>query len=443
MLRAQKHTQSRNTDTNATSLSKFAQTIGKMLALYPMRCFTEIRLKELRDKEKCSKSMSWASERYGEDVDWFELTPSFIQRVNWSMDDESRRFLSVVFEPLPFEIVTKMILETIVLNSHDMSIGGFGLGFHTSFVNHSCWPNVDVHLSEPSKGLIVRAVRDIEPGEEILMSYTDIYDVRDERLRTLYRHYDFVCCCVRCEGAAEGKEPGSYKGKTPALVEIDTQPYVAKGAKDDLMHHHKIFEDRLIKIRWQCDRSIARGKETKAREEALSALEKWLDDAKHFYCRYHPTRFEALYMAAVHALKLCRIESGAHFIRECDEIHASMYPSFWPWGRINMITLRELSQYILGKAENIEEARRCAKTRDVLRRTYEKNIDVVDGGTERNSVLLSLMRLLLKFAEERKVDVSQELISYIEDAEKLAVEFEHLKTLRKHEQDEKDAECDI
>ena len=156
MLCAQKHTQ---------FARKFAQTIGKMLALYPMRCFTELRLKELKDKEKCSKSVSWASERYGEDVDWFDLTPSFIQRMNWSMDDDSKRFLSLVFEPLPFEIVTKMILETIVLNSHDMSIGGFGLGFHTSFVNHSCWPNADVQNSEPTKGMVIRAVRDIEPGE--------------------------------------------------------------------------------------------------------------------------------------------------------------------------------------------------------------------------------------------------------------------------------------
>ena len=181
-----------------------------MLALYPMRCFTELRLQELKDNKKCSKSVSWATERYGEDVDWFDMTPSFIQRMNWSMDDNSKRFLSLVFEPLPFEIVTKMILETILLNSHDMSIGGFGLGFHTSFVNHSCWPNVDVRTSEPTKGVVVRAVRDIEPGEEISMSYTDIYDLRDERLRTMYRHYNFVCSCVRCEGAAEGKQPVSY-----------------------------------------------------------------------------------------------------------------------------------------------------------------------------------------------------------------------------------------
>ena len=84
------------------------------------------------------------------------------------------------------------------------------MGFHTSFVNHSCWPNADVQNSEPTKGMVIRAVRDIEPGEEISISYTDIYDLRDERLRTMYQHYDFVCSCVRCEGAAEGKQPVSY-----------------------------------------------------------------------------------------------------------------------------------------------------------------------------------------------------------------------------------------
>ena len=32
-------------------------------------------------------------------------------------------------------------------------------------MNHSCWPNADVQNSEPTKGMVIRAVRDIEPGE--------------------------------------------------------------------------------------------------------------------------------------------------------------------------------------------------------------------------------------------------------------------------------------
>ena len=229
-----------------------------------------------------------------------------------------------------------------------------------------------------------------------------------------------------------------YKGRTPALVEIDTRPYVAKGTKDDLRHHHEIFEDRMMKIRWQCDRSVARGKEIKAREDALSALKKWLDDAKHFYSRYHPTRFQALYMAAIHAFKLNKVKTGTDFVRECDEIYASMYPSHWPWGRINMITLRELALCVLSGDENIEEAQRCAKTRNTLMRTYEKRSEVVDGGTERNAELLSLMRSLLKLAQERKVEVNEELIQHITNSEKIALEFEKLRKLRKKQQDEGD-----
>ena len=228
-------------------------------------------------------------------------------------------------------------------------------------------------------------------------------------------------------------------------MEIDTRPYVAKGTKDDLVHHHKIFADRLMKISSQCNRSIARGKETKAREDALSALRKWLDDAKHFYSRYHPARFEATYMAAIHAFKLCRIESGANFIRECDEILASMYPSYWPWGRIHVLTLRELALCILGKPDSIQEAKRCAKTRDMLLRTYEKSSEIYDHVAVRgpDSELLPLMELLLNFAKEKQVEVNQDLISRVEDLKRATAEFEKLRKLRKREQDEKDEERDL
>ena len=184
------------------------------------------------------------------------------------------------------------------------------------------------------------------------------------------------------------------RGRTPALVEIDTRPYVAKGTKDDLMHHHKIFADRLMKISRQCDRSIARGKETKAREDALSALRKWLDDAKHFYSRYHPARFEATYMAAIHAFKLCRIESGAILFVS---VTKSWHPCIHPFGHgvesmcllfENCHNISWVNRTIFRKQSDVPRLVICCCER------MRKVRDFVDGVTERNSVLLSLMELL-------------------------------------------------
>ena len=116
-------------------------------------------------------------------------------------------------------------------------------------------------------------------------------------------------------------------------------------------------------------------KETKAREDALSALRKWLDDAKHFY-----------------SISSCSIRSYVHGCNTClqvvsyrerlrilfvsvTKILASSIHRIGH-GVEYMCFLRELALCILGKPDSIQEAKRCAKTRDMLLRTYEKSSEI-------------------------------------------------------------------
>lgn len=74
-------------------------------------------------------------------------------------------------------------------------------GFKALFIaaarfNHSCRPNAFIDSSKSQA--MVRAVRDIAPGEEVCVSYVPVA-CRLERRRELLAHWGFVCQCERCE----------------------------------------------------------------------------------------------------------------------------------------------------------------------------------------------------------------------------------------------------
>ncbi|KAJ1646954.1 hypothetical protein LPJ64_001628 [Coemansia asiatica] len=66
--------------------------------------------------------------------------------------------------------------------------------------NHSCLPNALFIYSEADGLQIVRALDDIEEGEEISISYIDGLRPRCERQTTLQEVYFFACKCARCAG---------------------------------------------------------------------------------------------------------------------------------------------------------------------------------------------------------------------------------------------------
>ena len=55
------------------------------------------------------------------------------------------------------------------LEGHNL---GHGLYPIASFFNHSCWPNAVVSFS--GQTLVVHAIHDIQPGEEVTIAYTEL-----------------------------------------------------------------------------------------------------------------------------------------------------------------------------------------------------------------------------------------------------------------------------
>jgi hypothetical protein len=65
---------------------------------------------------------------------------------------------------------------------------GFGVFPWVSYFNHSCIPNLRRYQGENFGLLEVRAIRPIEAGEELCISYTDLHLTTNDRRSVLRVH---------------------------------------------------------------------------------------------------------------------------------------------------------------------------------------------------------------------------------------------------------------
>ncbi|RNF25779.1 SET and MYND domain-containing protein [Trypanosoma conorhini] len=101
-----------------------------------------------------------------------------------------------------------------------------GQGVYTvgCLFNHSCDPNLQVvHSDAGDEMLSVVALRDIEPGEELCISYIDETLSYPERQQELYEHYLFTCRCPTCERESVAHKLGEHSEKAPSSARTFSQ----------------------------------------------------------------------------------------------------------------------------------------------------------------------------------------------------------------------------
>lgn len=79
---------------------------------------------------------------------------------------------------------------------------GSGLYLTQSKINHSCNPNAEIRFPYSNNILQVVALRAIQPGEEICISYLDecqLHRSRHSRQKYLEENYLFACECDKCQ----------------------------------------------------------------------------------------------------------------------------------------------------------------------------------------------------------------------------------------------------
>ncbi|KAK4185176.1 hypothetical protein QBC35DRAFT_28739 [Podospora australis] len=73
-----------------------------------------------------------------------------------------------------------------------------GLFPETALMNHDCAPNAVIRFSKTTLATEAVAIRDVEPGEELTISYIPIDLPIKERLSLLESHFNFQCTCKLC-----------------------------------------------------------------------------------------------------------------------------------------------------------------------------------------------------------------------------------------------------
>ena len=87
-----------------------------------------------------------------------------------------------------------------------LSSEGTGLFVTQSKINHSCCPNAEARFPYSNYIVAVTATKDIQPGEEICISYLDecfLERSRHTRQKFLAENYLFVCKCIKCESQVD------------------------------------------------------------------------------------------------------------------------------------------------------------------------------------------------------------------------------------------------
>ncbi|KAM6165750.1 histone-lysine N-methyltransferase SMYD3 isoform 2-T2 [Erethizon dorsatum] len=136
-----------------------------------------------------------------------------------------------------FEAFAKVICNSFTICNAEMQEVGVGLYPSMSLLNHSCDPNCSIVFNGPH--LLLRAVRDIEVGEELTICYLDMLMTSEERRKQLRDQYCFECDCFRCQ----------TQDKDADMLTGDEQ--VWKGVQESLK---KIEE---LKTHWKWEQVLA------------------------------------------------------------------------------------------------------------------------------------------------------------------------------------------
>ncbi|ELR58064.1 SET and MYND domain-containing protein 3, partial [Bos mutus] len=91
----------------------------------------------------------------------------------------------------------QVICNSFTICNAEMQEVGVGLYPSMSLLNHSCDPNCSIVFNGPH--LLLRAVRDVEAGEELTICYLDMLMTSEERRKQLRGQYCFDCDCFRCQ----------------------------------------------------------------------------------------------------------------------------------------------------------------------------------------------------------------------------------------------------
>ncbi|XP_038557424.1 histone-lysine N-methyltransferase SMYD3 [Micropterus salmoides] len=217
----------------------------------------------------------------------------------------------------PLSLIAKVTCNCFTISDGELQEIGVGLYPSLSLLNHDCRPNC-VMVFEGTK-LQLRAVRDINPEEELTISYIETLSLTEDRRRQLEAQYHFTCHCQRCDSQDKDGLMLSGQESTWRLLEVALPRLEALKAKSgwqtllESCSHllstvgSDVPDENLYKLRMTdmaLDASIHLGQW----EEAVRYGRKTLPVYRQYFPDPHP----------VHGVQLMRVGKLQHYL-ECTE----------------------------------------------------------------------------------------------------------------------------
>eukprot|EP01103_Thecamoeba_quadrilineata_P010358 TRINITY_DN2211_c0_g1_i3.p1 TRINITY_DN2211_c0_g1~~TRINITY_DN2211_c0_g1_i3.p1 ORF type:complete len:368 (+),score=25.99 TRINITY_DN2211_c0_g1_i3:119-1222(+) len=130
-------------------------------------------------------------QKFKSDMQFFQSSPLYNPKYGYLMTDLSRYTsiqMTIWFNAFGFSVVRD-----------GMSIQGSCIAKAATFLNHSCQPNTAWRYNSGMRKLEFVALRQINKGDEITISYIpDLSLSSDERRSLLEQRFRFFCECPRC-----------------------------------------------------------------------------------------------------------------------------------------------------------------------------------------------------------------------------------------------------
>jgi hypothetical protein len=119
---------------------------------------------------------------------------------------------------MPWNDIDATVREVLAIAVTNMfNRGVFLLG---SRINHSCIPNVNFAFNENLNKTTFHAVRDIEEGEELTLSYLDVANRPHATRRSELASRGFECSCPACQDTPDG---GKMEEQRAILFKLDNE----------------------------------------------------------------------------------------------------------------------------------------------------------------------------------------------------------------------------
>ncbi|ERT00220.1 hypothetical protein HMPREF1624_03591 [Sporothrix schenckii ATCC 58251] len=163
-------------------------------------------------------------------------------------DPDDVRSLSRSVKAKPGE--ARGVLEENILSTNSFAVTVEGFAYMALFpeiarINHACKPTALTRFNNKDLTQQVVAFRDIEPDEEITISYTDFGLTHDTRQETLKRRWGFSCTCDLCSGGPDATAVSDVRRRRVTALRAEVVAHLQQGAFDTAI---AAYEGELLSL---------------------------------------------------------------------------------------------------------------------------------------------------------------------------------------------------